>query len=81
MHFSASTILAVYLHQFSAVVQNYPHFWCHLGQICIKFSAYLASKLKQIMQKQHVLKVIFGTNLVSNISTIGTQKEPFLMPD
>ena len=51
--------------------------WCRLCnflviliQICIKFGANLASELKKIMQKQHFLIVLYGTNLVSHISTI-----------
>jgi hypothetical protein len=38
-------------------------------QIYIKFGADLLLKFLKIMQKQHLLMVLFGTNLVSNIST------------
>ena len=51
---------------------------CYLGQICIKFGANLASKLKIFMS---LLMVLFGTNLVSNISTKASQKAPYLMPN
>ena len=33
------------------------------------------------MQKQHLLMVLLGTNLVSNISTKAFKKAPYLMPD
>ena len=41
------------------------HF-CQLGKICIGVNAYLLSKLRKLMQKQHLLIVLqFGTNIVS----------------
>ena len=43
VYFSASTLLAPYLHQFSAMMQIM-HFLCYLRQICIIFFANLASK-------------------------------------
>ena len=33
--------------------------WWHFGQICIEFSANLASKFKILIQKQHILMAIF----------------------
>ena len=48
MHFSACTLLAPYLHQFSAVVQFMHFIQCCLGQICSTFGANLATKLRII---------------------------------
>ena len=42
MHFSASTFLTPYFHQFSAVVQNLFLIWGYFGQIYIKFGANFA---------------------------------------
>ena len=39
------------------------------GKNCIKFGANLASKFLKLMQKQHLIIVIFGMNLLSNIIT------------
>ena len=50
----------------------------YLGQICIKFDANLASKLKKYMQIQHFLMVLFKMNLVNNISTKASQKESYI---
>ena len=44
MHFSATTFITPYLHQFSAVVKKIPFF---VEQICIIFGANLASLLKK----------------------------------
>ena len=50
-------------------VADYALFQCYLGQICITFGDNLASKFFKFTQKQHLLMVLFGTNLVRNIST------------
>ena len=57
--------LSPYLHHFIAVVQIILFF----GAIWDKFAAKLASNFKRLKKKQHFLMVLFGTNLVSNIST------------
>ena len=36
---------------------------------------------RKIMQKKHLLMVLFGTNLLSNISSKALKKAPYLMPD
>ena len=64
--------------------------WCYLRKfalklvlfekICIKFGAYFASKFKEIMQKQHLLMVLFGTNLVSSIGTKASKKHHIQYP-
>jgi hypothetical protein len=61
--------LAPYLHKFSEVLQILQFFGAFLEQICIIFGTNSASNFKKLMQKQHLLMVIFGTNLVSIIST------------
>ena len=48
---------------------------------CIKFGARLASIFYKLMQKQHLLMVLIGTNLLFNISTKATKTAPYLMPD
>ena len=57
--------MAPYLHQFITVVLIMYFF----GAIWEKFAAKLASNFKRLKKKQHFLMVLFGTNLVSNIST------------
>ena len=47
-------------------------FWCYLGQICIRFVSNLASLLKKMMPK-----MLFGKNLVSNISTKASKSYTF----
>ena len=41
--FSDTTLLAPYLHKFSAMVQIINLFWCFLGNILIKFGAAASS--------------------------------------
>ena len=69
VHFSANTFLAPYLHQFSTVTQILQVFGAIWKKNYIKFGSNVASKFKKWMQKQHLLMVLFGTNLESNIST------------
>ena len=47
------------------------------GAVSDKFGANLALKLKEIMPELNLLVVLFGTNLLSNIS----KKAPYLMLD
>ena len=61
LHFSGSILLAPYLIYFLQC-----EMCSKFGAILDKFALNLAKKL---MQKQHILLVLFGTNLVSNIST------------
>ena len=59
-HFSACTFVTHYLHQFSAVVllgTNLNYIWC-------RFSI----NIKKIMPELQLLKVLFGTNVMRNIS-------------
>ena len=42
--------------------------------ICNKFGANLSSKFRKLMQKQHLLMVLFWVNLVSNISTRASKR-------
>jgi hypothetical protein len=50
---------------------NYAFFWHYLGSILCLFSI----KNFKIMQKQHLLMVLFRTNLLSNISTKVLKKQ------
>ena len=79
VHFSASNFLAPYLQQFSIMVPIIK-FIGAIGTNMHYISANLALKFKNIMQKQHLLMVLFGTNLVSNISTKASKKVPYFMP-
>ena len=70
MHFSASIYLAPYLHQFSAGLQIIHYFGFVWFKFALNFGLILTSELKKnMMQKQHLLMVLLGTDLVSNIST------------
>ena len=71
VHLCASTVLAPYL---QTIVCRVPSM--HLfGAFCIKFRCYtLPSKFKKLMKKQHLLLVLFGTKLVSNISISASKK-------
>ena len=52
------------------ICTNFPH-WCDLGQIRIIFSANLMTKL-------YLQKILFWTDLLSNISTSAPNKSPIL---
>ena len=41
----------------------------------------LALQLKELIPKLHILKVLFRTNLVSNICNKALKKAPYLMPN
>ena len=72
--------LLVYLHQFSAVVQIKHQIWCYFEQNYIKFGANSAAKFYKYMQELHLLLELFGTKLVSNISTKALKIAPYLKP-
>ena len=64
-----------------SVVMLILHLFVLVKKICIRVGANLESKLKKFMQKQHLLMVLFGTNLVSNISIKASKRVSYLMPD
>ena len=69
MHFSARTFMAYNLHQFSAVVQKI-HVLCAFWN---KFELQLLKNqnhnFKKLLKGLHFLKGLFGTNLLSSITT------------
>ena len=64
---------APYLHKFSAVVQIL-HFFGAIWKTLLSIYRSFSIKIKKIMQKKHLLMVLFGMNLLGNISTKSLKK-------